>query len=134
MKSPEEIMRELYAHLVYWQRQLRLDGVDIELRWMAKDAEDADTLGLCDAESNSSFYIIHIKHPDHLPERIKDNPFNCDWEVILVHELLHVRDDHWRSDERIWKVLSKGVPQLVYEVGVDAVAEALVRARRGIIR
>lgn len=132
--TPEEIMDEIRGHLLHWQRELRLDGADVELRWMEKDEDHPDLIGRCDSESESSYFIISFRHPDHRQEKARQRIFNSDWEVVLVHELLHVRDDNWRSDRRIWKVLKEEVPSQVYEIAIDAVAEALVRARRGLRR
>ena len=52
-----------------------------------------------------------------------------------MHELLHTKEAPWRDHPKVYEVLDKDVwLKGLHEDSLDAVAEALVRARRGIRR
>jgi hypothetical protein len=127
------VMEKLNSDLSHWKRELRLDGLDIVLRWLAKEDEDEDVIGCMDSASGSLYFVICLRHPEHLTDRQKDREFNSDTEVTLVHELLHVRDDGWNT-KKFQKLVEEDAFYQAHEVSIDAVAEALVRARRGIQR
>jgi hypothetical protein len=130
-KTPEQIMEKLQADLKHWQRELRIEDIDIELRWLAKE-EIPDKFAANWVYAQTHFATLAFQLPQNRNYLIL-RPFNSDYEVVLVHELLHVRDSDWRSTE-IQELLADEVTAELYEIAIDAVAEALVRARRGIIR
>jgi len=133
--TPEEVMCKLHADLAYWQRQLRLDDIDIQLRWLDKEEEEPDVDGQMDGALTNNKCLISIRNPEHRPILQKwQERFGEDYEVTLVHELLHVRDENWRCVEKMWKLQKDDTLNSLYERDIDAVAEALVRARRGIQR
>jgi recombinational DNA repair protein RecR len=132
--TPEQIMEQLHADLKHWQRELRLEDFDIEIRWMAR-GEEHEKLGKCYDYSLSQLFIIAVEHPDRRAMMENVRPFNGDFEVILVHELLHSRDIRWRGFSEIQSLLNENETlNELYEISLDAVAEALVRARRRITR
>jgi hypothetical protein len=130
-KTPEQIMEQLQADLKHWQRELRLDDVDIEIRWLNRD-ERHEKLGYFDDLSLAQLYSIGIRHPEHRTMAGLRH-FNADYEVILVHELIHARNSRWYTTE-IAEIIEEELANSLYEVSLDAIAEALVRARRGITR
>jgi hypothetical protein len=133
-KIPEQIMEQLQADLKHWQRELRLEDFDIEIRWMAR-GEEPEKLGRFYDYSLSQLFIIAIEHPDRRAMMDHIRPLNGDYEVVLVHELLHARDVRWRGHLDIQGLLNEQETlNELYEISLDAVAEALVRARRGITR
>lgn len=131
-KEANAIWIKLQLDLKYWQRQLRLDDVDIELRWLQWD-EHPDKVGYFDDASAAQLFEIGLRHPYQKQTMPCVREFNGDYEVILVHELLHARYSRWYSGEVV-EILSEGVSNELFEVSIDAIAEALVRARRGITR
>jgi hypothetical protein len=129
--TPEEIMQKLRSDLSYWQRQLRLDNLDITLEWSESGAEDG-AAGFVDIRQGYiSYYGINMIHPS---DKMEEDHFNTDYEVILVHELLHVRDAEWEGDKRLAAKEKDHLLHRNYEWAIDCTAEALVRARRGMTR
>jgi hypothetical protein len=132
-QTAQEIMDGLKSDLAYWQRQLRLDNLDISLRFsIPKDANEDGNYDLGFVEVGCgyiNYYDIALIPPD----KREYTTFNTDYEVILVHELLHVRDVEWMESGRVFKD-KKGMLRRTYEWAIDCTAEALVRARRGVTR
>jgi hypothetical protein len=129
--TPEQIMQKLHFDLNYWQRELRIENIDIELRWLSKE-EAPDKFALSWPYLELHYAVLAFQLPQNCLCMIHRS-FNSDYEVVLVHELLHVRDSNWRSSE-IRELLDEEVTLELYEISIDAVAEALVRARRGMKR
>lgn len=128
--TPDEVMYKLRLDLGYWQRQLRLDDKEFQIRWLSKGEEDG-ARGACEEYTYAHRFVILVQHPDDIDRECE---FNSDYEVVLVHELLHARQEAWICSkiDRIFK--THEVQHQIYEVSHDAIAEALVRARRGIQR
>jgi hypothetical protein len=125
-------MKQLHDDLAYWKRQLRLDDLDITLRWMAQHERDGD-VGVHYPEPLCHRHVIAVRHPDHL-STFEKKEFSADYEVILVHEVLHCRENRWKETQEMREALENELVQHNYEISLDAIAEALVRARRGITR
>lgn len=133
-KEFEKIMKELHEHLAYWQRQLRLDGVEIKLRWMNFDeCKENDALGVWYNYSPAHLFEIGFAHTFYRESECSEL-FNCDYEVILVHELLHILDSSWEDKREVQQAFENEVIKELQNNTNDIVAEALVRARRGITR
>ena len=130
-KTPEQIMEKLHSDLKHWQRELRIENIDIEMRWLYKE-EAPDKFALNWVYPELHYALLAFQLPQNRLCLICRS-FNSDYEVVLVHELLHVRDSNWRSSE-IRELLDEEVTLELYEISIDAVAEALVRARRGMKR
>jgi hypothetical protein len=98
--------------IAYWQRQLRLQGWDIEVTEVP--AYLIDKLGQCMTVENTRRARIQIA--------VDEDGKPCDdAEMTLVHELLHVSFpgvDDGRSSTR-------------QEQAIEATAQALVRLNRG---
>ena len=134
MNTAEQLeLDEAYLHLNYWQRQLRLDQLDIEIVLMRPN-EKKGRLADCKAAPPYNRQTIRIRHPDDRPAS-DTRDFNLELEVVLVHELLHTKEIPWRDHPKVSLAIDKDewLKQL-HEDSLDAVAEALVRARRGILR
>ena len=133
--TPEEQqeLAKAYDYLSYWRSQLRLDHIDFEVVFMNPE-EDNHHLAVCKIATSRHQQKIEIRHPSQKCDRDKTF-FRRDLEVVIVHELLHTKEAPWRDhpviDEPFTK--DKWLVQL-HEDSLDAVAEALVRARRGILR
>jgi hypothetical protein len=131
-EAEENELKQAEEHLVYWQPQLRLDHIDFELDMLRK--EENVSLAQCCVAFARHRQKLHVRHPDDRSERDK-NDFRRDLEVAVVHELLHSKEATWRDHPSIDDVFKKDkwLTEL-HEDSLDAIAEALVRARRGIIR
>lgn len=127
-----EAWKKLQLDLKYWKMQLRLDDVDIDMRWMEWH-EYPERLAQFDDLSLVHLFIVAFRKPHHKCSMATGTGFNSDYEVCLVHELLHIRNHRWYCEE-VKDILDEGVNNSLYEVSLDATAEALVRARRGITR
>ena len=130
-KTPEQIMEKIHVDIKHWQRELRIENIDIEIRWLAT-GEAPDKFAMNWVYEELHFATIGFQLPQNRNCLIVRS-FNSDYEVVLVHELLHVRDSNWRSSE-IQELLDEEVTNVLYEISLDAIAEALVRARRGTTR
>jgi len=126
-------LNEAGKHLVYWQRELRLDHVDFEIVF-SNPEESTGHLAVCKIAYGRHRQKIELRHPSERTERDK-TVFRRDLEVVIVHELLHTKETPWRDHPAVDKVFvdDKWLGGL-HEDSLDAIAEALVRARRGITR
>ncbi len=134
MTEPEQNeINEAYGYLSYWQRQLRLDHLDISIEIM-RPSEKRGTLA--DSSEAPPYHCqrLRIRHPEDRTESDR-KIFRFDLEVCIVHELLHTKEIPWRDNPKVKEIIDKDewLKQL-HEDSLDAVAEALVRARRGIVR
>ena len=120
-------------YLSYWKPQLRLNHVDFEIIIRAPE-ETRDSLASCKIAYSRHRQKIELRHPTERTERDKGD-FRRDLEVCLVHELLHTKEMLWRDHPIVDRVFveDKWLSGL-HEDSLDAIAEALVRARRGITR
>ena len=136
MPTPEEKMMDLKQHLIYWQRQLRLDDVDIKLRWRIPEEEEDknDSLGCIDTDDMRHEVSISLLHPSIPSPYAGFYVYLLDTEITLVHELLHLCFSGWVNDKKTDIFLEHTLVHAHYERSIEAIAEALVRARRGITR
>jgi hypothetical protein len=120
-------------YLAYWQPQLRLDHFDFEL-FLMPPGENNERLANCNFAPAHHRQKIGLRNPVDRTERDRDI-LRFDLETSLVHELLHTKEFPWRDHPTVEKVLDgdKWLKKL-HEDSLDAVAEALVRVRRGLIR
>ena len=137
MTEREELERrelfEAQQYLAYWQRELRLDHIDFEIM-LGNTGEMDDKLGNCKVAPSRHRQKIILRHPLDRSERDREI-FRHDLEVVVVHELLHTKEFPWRDHTKVSEVLDKDEwLSSLHEDSLDAVAEALVRARRGIRR
>jgi hypothetical protein len=126
-------LAQAQEYLVYWQRELRLDHVDFEIIFNAPE-ESSGHLAVCKIAYGRHRQKIELRHPSERTERDK-TVFRRDLEVVIVHELLHTKEMPWRDHPNIDKIFveDKWLGGL-HEDSLDAIAEALVRARRGMRR
>lgn len=118
-------------YLDFWQRELRLDHWDIECRFANTD--EIDSMGRSCAARYHRAQILLRPEVDRCPD--DNSRFRLDFEVIVVHELIHIKESQWRDNPRVVDILDKDEwVQRLHEDSLDAIAEALVRARRGISR
>lgn len=129
----QEELRQAYEHLAYWQRELRLDHLDIEVFVMAPE-ENKGHLADCKIAPGRHRQRIGIRSPDdRTPQDYA--VFRRDLEVVIVHELLHTKECPWRDHPKVDDAFDKDKWLVeLHEDSLDAVAEALVRARRGMRR
>jgi len=132
-EAEEKELAAAREHLGYWQRELRLDHIDFELRMMAVE-ESNGQLANCLTAPGRHRQKISIRHPADKTD--KDRAvFRRDLEVCIVHELLHTKEMLWRDHPKVEAVLDEDAwLKGLHEDSLDAVAEALVRARRGMRR
>lgn len=120
-------------YLAYWKPQLRLDHVDIEIA-LGSPEEMGSKLANCNMAPRYHQQKIMLRHP--ADRSSSDERFlRRDLEVCLVHELLHTKEFPWRDHPAVEKAIDedKWLKQL-HEDSMDAIAEALVRVRRGLTR
>lgn len=131
--SEEKEIQQAYEYVEYWQRQLRLDHVDFEVILYSPE-ECGSNLATCKIAFGRHRQKIQIRHPDDRSEHDK-GVFRRDLEVTIVHEMLHTKETPWRDHPSVDEVFKKDNWLAgLHEDSLDAVAEALVRARRGIQR
>ena len=123
LETAELLKAEEY--LKYWQPQLRLDHVDFEIVF-SNPEESTGHLAVCKIAYGRHRQKIELRHPSERTER-DQTVFRRDLEVVIVHELLHTKEAPWRDHPSVDKVF-------VHEDSLDATAEAMVRARRGMTR
>jgi hypothetical protein len=133
MKDEETELQQAQEYLAYWRPQLRLDHIDFEIVF-ANPEEDNNHLAVCKIAPSKHQQKIEIRHPSQRCER-DSIFFRRVLEVVIVHELLHTKEASWRDYPEVDKVFegNKWIANL-HEDSLDAIAEALVRARRGMMR
>ncbi len=120
-------------YLAYWKPQLRLEHIDFQIVLMNPE-ESGNSLARCKVAPCYHQQKIQIIHPN---DRSKgDEAFlRRDLEVAIVHELLHTKEFPWRDHPSVDEVFNKDKwLNKLHEDSLDAVAEALVRVRRGLLR
>ena len=119
--------------LAYWQPQLRLNHIDFEIVF-SNPEESSGHLAVCKIAYGRHRQKIELRHPSERTERDK-TVFRRELEVVIVHELLHTKETPWRDHPSVDKIFieDKWLAGL-HEDSIDAIAEALVRARRGMTR
>lgn len=129
----EKELTQAKEYLSYWQPQLRLDHVDFEIV-LSNPEESSGNLAVCKIAYGRHRQKIEIRHPSERTER-DQTVFRRDLEVVIVHELLHTKEAPWRDHPSVDKVFvdDKWLTGL-HEDSLDAIAEALVRARRRLTR
>lgn len=128
----QEELKQANEYVVYWKPQLRLNHIDFEVDMLRK--EENSSLAQCCVAFAHHRQKLHIRHPEDRSEKDKSD-FRRGLEVSVVHELLHTKEATWRDHPSIDEVFKKDkwLTQL-HEDSLDATAEALVRARRGLER
>ena len=124
---------QAHEYLGYWQRELRLDHFDFEIKVM-HPKEKCGVMADCTEAPMYSIQKIRILNPTDRTD--KDRAvFRRDLEVSIVYELLHTKEATWRDHPKVKAVLDEDewLKQL-HEDSIDATAQALVRARRGMRR
>ena len=117
--------QELQDCCRFWQQALRLQDVQIEVRFVRK--LELDATGQTTLRSDNNGALIQVC-PQSLANL--DTLWSLDEEVILVHELLHVQERVWACAAE-WKEFKKSVViHSAHEAGIERTAEALVALRR----
>jgi len=132
-EAMEKELEEARTHLAYWQRQLRLDHLDFEVA-LAPAEEMNGSLANCKLAPSRHRQKLILRHPSERSEADRA-VFRRDLEVCVVHELLHTKEFPWRDHPKVEAVMDEDKwLNGLHEDSLDAVAEALVRARRGTAR
>jgi len=132
-EAEDRELSEAREYLTYWQRELRLDHIDFEIV-LKPPEENKGTLGDCKYAPGRHQQKFCLRHPIDRTERDRA-VFRRDLEVVIVHELLHTKETPWRDHPKVDEVLDKDEwLRELHEDSLDAIAEALVRARRGMRR
>ena len=116
----------LQRRLVYWQRLLRLQDWYVNARWCTA-SEISGKVSQVTLHSVKRNAIILVGRPDnyeHRDENTEDADWAVlDWEVALVHELLHLHFSPFEADE-------DSPQQVTQEQAIHSIAAALVEAER----
>ena len=127
-KTPEQIMDQLQADLKYWQRELRLQDIDIIVLWMTKDdVENGDILGSCEMRMDINTSILSINRNN----MAGDCQTRVPYEQTIIHELLHVVMYFWENDSKCNSLGKNRTIYTLYESSLDRIADALYRGRYG---
>jgi hypothetical protein len=106
----------------YWQRRLRLQDWDVTTRIARFD--EIEGVGVTSVSSRYRHAEIKILSETDVDRRVAAWPGRChavDWEVTLVHELLHL---HFHD---VGEPKDGTAEEIALERAVDAIAIALVR-------
>jgi hypothetical protein len=128
MRTVEEELELANRYVDYWKSELRLDHFDFEV--VIRRPEEESSQGSCKSHPSFHRQKIWIPHPNDRT-REDDLRFIRDLEITIVHELLHTKEFVWRKHPKIDKVFEEDEwVTSMHEDYLDAVAEAIVRARR----
>jgi hypothetical protein len=114
--------QNLAKRLAYWQKRLRLQDWSVTADICRYAAID-DSLGrITIGDDKREAYIRLLCAEDVLPLDVIDKASALDWELVLVHELLHL---HFRDTSP--KHHEKGSPEdKAEERAIDQISHALV--------
>jgi hypothetical protein len=127
MRVPLAYKKQVRKHFDYWVRALRLQHwkLHLEVVPLLHMPKGPSTRGHCSHCYEAQVATIHVAYMS--PTEQSD--WGHDFEQTVVHELLHL---HFAPLET---TLQLPVPAIVYdnvwEVAIEQIARALVRARRG---
>ena len=114
---------ELRKQLVYWQKALYLQDWNIDLRIVRQwEMGDFTTLAQCQWFLSRKDAIIQVLAPSDLDgiSRRFINGEECDYDISLVHELLHLHFAPFHKDEDdIW-----------HEQAINAISRSVVNVWR----
>jgi hypothetical protein len=116
---------ELQECCRYWQKVLRLNDVEIEVRFARK--LELDCTGQTQFTSDNNAALIQIC-PNTLANL--DTLWMIDEEVTLVHELVHVQERTWAVSKEFRDLLQNKAIDAAHEAGIERTAQALVTLRR----
>jgi len=119
----EALECELHKQLAYWQRILYLQDWTVELRIVRQwEMADNQTLAQCEQHLQRKDAIIYVLHPQDLPGLSSRflNGEECDYDISLVHELLHLHFAPFRNEN----------DTTVHEQAINAISRGLVKVRR----
>src|SRR3990172_9860518 len=114
----ESFELELRKQLAYWQRVLYLQDWTVELRVVRQwEMTDNQTLAQCENHVQRKDAIIYVLHPHDLPGLSSRflNGEECDYDISLVHELLHLHFAPFRNEndttahEQVINAISRGM-------------------------
>lgn len=132
-EAEEHELQQAKEYLAYWQPQLRLDHMDFVL-FILPPGENKGNLADCKVAPSRHRQKIGLRNPADRTES-DQGIFRHDLEVAVVHELLHTKEMLWRDHPSVDKAFEVDLwLKELHEDSIDAIAEALVRARRGVKR
>ena len=114
----DSFAQELQNQLKFWQDALFLRDWTVELRVVRQwEMSDTGTLAQCEWYLQRRDAIIKVLHPDDLPgiQHRFLNGEECDYDVSIVHELLHLHfapfhtTEDETSHEQAINAISRGV-------------------------
>lgn len=114
---------EIHKQLAYWQRTLFLQDWTVELR-IARHWEmiDHETVAQCQWYLQRKDAIIKVLHPSDLPgiSHRFINGEECDYDISLVHELLHLHFAPFHKEE----------DEMSHEQAINLISRGMVKAWR----
>ena len=119
----EQFELELHKQLAYWQRILYLQDWTVELRVVRQwEMTDHQTLAQCENHLQRKDAIIYVLHPHDLPGLSSRflNGEECDYDVSLVHELLHLHFAPFRNND----------DATAHEQAINAISRGMVKVWR----
>ena len=119
----EAFEAELRKQLVYWQKALYLQDWTVDLRIVKQyEMGDFNTLAQCQWFIQRKDAIIQVLAPDELPgvSRRFINNEECDYDISLVHELLHLHFASFHRDE----------DEVGHEQAINAISRGIVKVWR----
>ncbi|MBD1864188.1 MULTISPECIES: hypothetical protein [Trichocoleus] len=111
-------LQELQKKCEYWQKTLRLQDWQVELKF-ARASELARPTNLGQAHINSTHKAAWIKLLDPIDQQDGDRMIAADHEETLVHELLHLHFDPFMD-------LTNSARNTAQEIAIEMLAHALV--------
>ena len=114
---------ELHKQLVFWQEALFLRDWTVELRIVRQwEMGDSGTLAQCEWYLQRRDAIIKVLHPDDLPgiQHRFLNSEECDYDISIVHELLHLHFAPFHSTE----------DETSHEQAINAISRGMVKVWR----
>lgn len=110
-------LSEVKRRCAYWQRALRLQDWNVSLRFVTSEDIGSDTYADVEITPQKKYASVRMCLPDQWPTRgHQESP-----EVALVHELLHLHLDAWKTQSAVEENQKEAV--------IDAIARAIVRDR-----
>jgi hypothetical protein len=118
INSHSDFEVQVSQQVTFWQQTLRLQDWTLDTQFWPHDALDGD-IGRSIISRNQKSAIIALRYPEDLPPIERDCPGQeaCDYDMTIVHELLHImfvdmECKHEWAEEQSCNLLSRALVNL----------------------
>ncbi len=121
--ADEDFAKTLHVQLAYWQKVLYLQDWTVELRIVRQwEMADSGTLAQCHWYIQRKDAVVYVLDPQDLAGVASKflNDEECDYDISLVHELLHLHFAPFHREE----------DETFHEQAINSISRGMVKVYR----